>query len=59
MVKEWFVNPPSPDQPSTRERFLKYFDEQTVDKYMQDVQNYLTGREIQLKSNAVFINATK
>ena len=59
MVKEWFLNPPSPDQPSTRDRFLRYFDEQTVDKYMQDVQNYLTGREIQLKSNAVFINATK
>ena len=37
----------------------KYFDEETVNKYMQDVQNYLTGREISLKSNAAFINATK
>ncbi len=59
MVKEWFVNPPSPDQPSTRERYLRYFDEATVDKYMQEVENYLTGREISLKTNAVFINATK
>ena len=59
MVKEWFINPPSPDHPSTKERYLKYFDEATVDKYMQDVQNYLTGREINLKTNAVFINATK
>lgn len=59
MVKEWFINPPSPDQPSTKERYLKYFDEATVDKYMQDVQNYLSGREINLKTNAVFINATK
>ena len=59
MVKEWFINPPSPDQPSTRERYLRYFDEATVDKYMQDVENYLTGREISLKTNAVFINATK
>lgn len=59
MVKEWFTNPPSPDQPSAKERFMKYFDEQTVDKYIEDVQNYLTGREIQLKTNAVFINATK
>lgn len=59
MVKEWFINPPSPDQPSTRERYLRYFDEATVDKYMSDVQNYLTGREINLKTNAVFINATK
>ena len=59
MVREWFVNPPSPNQPSTRERYLKYFDEATVDKFMLDVQNYLTGREISLKTNAVFINATK
>lgn len=59
MVAEWFNNPPSPGQPSTKERYLKYFDEATVNKYMQDVQNYLTGREISLKTNAVFINATK
>ena len=51
--------PPSPGQPSTKERYLKYFDEETVNKYMQDIQNYLTGREISLKTNAVFINATK
>ena len=59
MVPEWFNNPPSPGQPSTKERFLRHFDEETVNKYMQDVQNYLTGREISLKTNAVFINATK
>ena len=59
MVNEWFNNPPSPGQPTTKQRYLKYFDEQTVDKYMQDIQNYLTGREIDLKTNAVFINATK
>ncbi len=59
MVPEWFNNPPSPGQPSTKERFLKYFDEATVTKYIVDVQNYLTGREISLKTNAVFINATK
>ena len=59
MVTEWFNNPPSPGQPSTKQRFMKYFDEQTVNKYMIDVQNYLTGREISLSTNAVFINATK
>ena len=59
MVTEWFNNPPSPGQPSTKERYLKYFDEETVNKYMLDVQNYLTDREISLKTNAVFINATK
>ncbi|MCQ2738731.1 MAG: methyltransferase domain-containing protein [bacterium] len=59
MVSAWFNNPPSPDQPSTKERYLKYFDEATVNKFIQDIQNYLTGREINLKSNAVFITAVK
>ena len=59
MVREWFINPPSPNQPSTKERFLKYFDEAKVEKYMQDVEAFLTGRQIDLKTNAVFINATK
>ena len=59
MVKEWFTNPPSPNQPCTKERFLKYFDEETVDKYMKDIQEYLTGREISLNTKAVFIDATK
>jgi len=59
MVREWFTNPPSPGQPSTKERYLKYFDEATVEKYMVDVENYLTGRQISLKTSAAFINATK
>ena len=59
MIEQWFNNPPAPGQPTTKERYLKYFDESTVDKYMADIQNYLTGREISLQSKAVFINATK
>jgi len=59
MVREWFVNPPSPTQPSTKERFLKYFDFPTVEKFMLQVEDYLTGKSISLKTNAAFINATK
>lgn len=59
MVEQWFNNPPSPGQPTTKERYMKYFDEATVNKFIEDAQNYLTGREISLQSNAVFINATK
>ena len=59
MVREWFVNPPSPTQPSTKDRFLKYFDFPTVEKFMLQVEDYLTGRNISLKTNAAFINATK
>ena len=59
MVREWFINPPSPTQPSTKDRFLKYFDFPTVEKYMLQVEDYLTGRSIELKTNAAFINAIK
>ena len=59
MVEQWFNNPPSPGQPTTKERYMKYFDEATVNKFMLDIQNYLTNREISLKTKAVFINATK
>ena len=59
MVREWFVNPPSPDQPSTKQRFMRYFEEKTVERFMKEVEEYLVGRTINLKTNAVFINATK
>ena len=59
MVEKWFVTPPSPDQPPTKERFLKYFDEEKINQYILDIQNYLDGREIQLKTNAAFIIAIK
>ena len=59
MVREWFVNPPSPTQPCVKDRFLKHFDFPTVEKFMIQVEEYLTGRSISLKTNAAFINATK
>ena len=59
MVNEWFSNPPSPTQPSAKDRFLKYFDYPTVEKYIMQVDQYLTGKHISLKTNAIFINATK
>ena len=59
MVNEWFSNPPSPSQPSAKERFLKYFDYPTVEKYIMQIDEYLTGKHISLKTNAIFINATK
>ena len=59
MVREWFINPPSPTQPCVKDRFLKYFDFPTVEKFMIQVEEYLTGKSISLKTNAAFINATK
>ncbi len=59
MVETWFVTPPSPSAKCTKERFLMYFPESTVKKYIKDVERYLTGKEISLKTNAALIYAKK
>ena len=41
------------------ERKHNYTVSEAIDKYIKDVQLYLTGRQISLKTNALFINATK
>lgn len=59
MVLPWFTNPPSPDRPTMKQRYLQFFEENKVDKFIEDVQNYLEGREIHLSTNSVLIYAIK
>lgn len=59
MVAPWFESPPSPDRPSMKERYMKFFDEKKVDKYISDIREHLTGKEISLKTNSVLIYAIK
>ena len=59
MVDKWFTTPPSPDRPSMKERFLNYFDEKTVDNYIEDVKNDLDGKEISVCSRSVYVDVIK
>lgn len=59
MVEQWFIAPPAPDKPSMKERFLKYFDEETVNNYIEDVKNDLNCKEISVCSRSVYINVIK
>lgn len=59
MVETWFNTPPSPDQPTMRERFEHKISQEKVAKFIQDVKNDLSGRNITIKSNTVFITAIK
>ena len=59
MINEWFNNPPSPDRPTIKERFLNYFSEEEVNAYMDDLRNDLTGKEITVVTKAIFANAVK
>lgn len=58
-IGKWFDSAPSPDRPTSKERFLKYFDENKVNKYITEVQNALANKPISVNSKTIFIRATK
>ena len=58
-IKNWFINPPAPDQKTMKERFLEYFEEKKVDNFIKEVQNALSNKEIQINSKIALIQATK
>ena len=58
-IIKWFDSAPSPDRPTSRERFLKYFDEKKVNNYILEVQKALGDKTITVNSKTIFIRATK
>jgi len=59
MVDKWFTTPPSPDRPTMKERFLEYFDEETVNNYVEDVKKDLDGKQISVCSRSLYVNVIK
>lgn len=58
-IDKWFDSAPSPDRPTTRQRFLKYFDEKKVNNYIEEVKLALDNKMITVTSKTMFIRATK
>ena len=58
-ILSWFIAPPAPDQKTMKERFLAYFEEAKVDKFIQEVQLALANQEISVSSNTALIKAMK
>lgn len=58
-IINWFIQPPAPDQKTMKERFLEYFDEKKVDNFIQEVQNTLSQKEIEVSSKTALIKAVK
>ncbi len=58
-VKNWFINPPAPDQKTMKERFLDYFEEKKVDNFISEIQQALSGKEIEINSKIALIQALK
>lgn len=59
MVETWFLTPPSPGEATMKDRFMQYFDEDKVDRFIEEVKNDLDGKFITIKSKAVFITVFK
>lgn len=58
-IKNWFINPPAPNQKTMKERFLEYFEEKKVDNFIEEIQNSLSNKEIQINSKIALIQAIK
>ncbi len=58
-VHNWLVSRPSPGEPNVYERFLNYFPNERVDRYAIELENALDGKNVEIKTNTVFIKATK
>lgn len=59
MVKNWLTTPPSPGTKTMKEKFLMYFEEPKVDKYIAELQAALENKNVSIKSNILYIKAIK
>lgn len=58
-IENWFTTPPAPNQKTMKERFMEYFDENKVNKYIEEVKFALSKREIRVSSDTALIKAIK
>lgn len=59
MVQSWVSIPPSPGAKTTREKFLMYFEEPKVNRYISELQQILENKVVTIKSNVLYIKAIK
>ena len=58
-IENWFITPPAPNQKTMKERFMEYFDENKVNKYIEEVKFALSRREIRVCSDTALIRSIK
>ena len=59
MVKKWFEAQQSPNLPSMKDRFLEFFDIETVNKYILDHEKALINKQLTTRVQVMWIKATK
>jgi len=58
-VDPWFNTPPSPGNPTVKEKYLKFLSEKEVDNFIEKIKIELDGKVITINSPTVFITAEK
>ena len=58
-IRSWFTAPPAPDQKTMKQRFLEYFDENKVDKFIEEVVLALSNQEVTITAKTALIKAQK
>lgn len=59
MVESWLTIPPSPGSKTSKEKYLMYFEEPKVNRYISELQQVLENKTITIKSNVLYIKAIK
>lgn len=58
-IEKWFEGKPSPTEKSMKERFMDYFSEEKVNKYIEQYVLALQNTDVEIKTNTVIIKAIK
>ena len=58
-IEKWFEGKPSPSEKSMKERFMDYFPEEKVNKFIEQYVLALQNTEVEIKTNTVVIKAIK
>jgi ubiquinone/menaquinone biosynthesis C-methylase UbiE len=59
MIEPWFNTPPSPGSLTVKEKYLKDFSEEEVNKFIEILKQDLDGREITITSPTIYLFAEK
>ena len=59
MINNWFIVPPGPNQKTVKERFLDYFEQTRVERFIQEVIAALSDKEVEINTKTALIKARK
>jgi len=59
MIGPWFDTPPSPGNPTLRQRFREFLQQGEVDELIEDIRTALSDREVTINSPVAYIFAEK